>query len=305
MRAGRCHLVLNSLSADLTAVSFALLGEECSFMEIGKRAVWSHQRVNSACEARIQLGVLAIDDELSAKPEWMQGHLATLARRVVSGVLHPLPLAIFDAWRSYEEAFRLLQSGSNVGKVVLRIAPVPSTSSSLISPHATQLLTGGTGGLGVLTAKWLAKHGSSSILLASRSGLVHHSIAVPSAARAVRCDAAEHHDCRRLLLKEQRIGGLWHAAGVLSDGLIAKQAASMLQRVFAPKVHGAWALQDASSGHPLDACVLFSSIAALYMSVAQANYAAANECLDALAEHRVARAQHAVSVQWGPWAGFG
>ena len=128
---------------------------------------------------------------------------------------------------------------------------------------------------------------------------------MPSAARAVQCDAAEHHDCRRLLLEEKRIGGLWHAAGVLSDGLIAKQAASMLQRVFAPKVHGAWALQDASSGHPLDACVLFSSIAALYMSVAQANYAAANECLDALAEHRVARAQHAVSVQWGPWAGFG
>lgn len=37
IRALRVHAVLNSLSADLTSASFALLGQSSSFVEIGKR----------------------------------------------------------------------------------------------------------------------------------------------------------------------------------------------------------------------------------------------------------------------------
>ena len=35
-----------------------------------------------------------------------------------------------------------------------------------------QLLTGGTGGLGLLTARWLAQRGARGVLLASRSGVL-------------------------------------------------------------------------------------------------------------------------------------
>ena len=89
INSNRMHLILNSLSGDLTAVSFALLGEGSAFMEIGKRGVWSSSRVSTSCEANIHLGVLAIDDELSRKPSWMQRQLTTLAKRVINGVLHP------------------------------------------------------------------------------------------------------------------------------------------------------------------------------------------------------------------------
>ena len=37
---------------------------------------------------------------------------------------------------------------------------------------SVELLTGGTGGLGLLTARWLAQHGANGLLLASRSGLL-------------------------------------------------------------------------------------------------------------------------------------
>ena len=129
---------------------------------------------------------------------------------------------------------------------------------------------------------------------------------MPTNARTERCDVAELADCRQLMLSPQRqLGGIYHAAGVLSDALIAKQTEVMLRRVFAPKAHAATLLQEASLPYRLDSCVLFSSIAALYYSVAQANYAAANGSLDALANHRVKSGQAAVSVQWGPWAGVG
>ena len=81
LRARRCHLVLNSLSGDLTSASFAILGEASSFMEIGKRGVWSHARAGRNEAHRVRLCVLAIDDELSTKPWWMQRQLTVLSAR--------------------------------------------------------------------------------------------------------------------------------------------------------------------------------------------------------------------------------
>ena len=77
------------------------------------------------------------------------------------------------------------------------------------------------------------------------------------------------------------------------------------RRVYAPKAVGGWGLQRASAASPLDACVLFSSVAALLGLGGQANYSAANCCLDALAASRHARGSAATSVQWGPWADVG
>ena len=44
LAATRSHAVLNSLSLDLLAASFAALGEGGAFEEIGKRGVWSSAR---------------------------------------------------------------------------------------------------------------------------------------------------------------------------------------------------------------------------------------------------------------------
>ncbi len=99
--------------------------------------------------------------------------------------------------------------------------------------------------------------------------------------------------------------GIIHAAGVLDDGALLQLNWERFQRVLAPKLLGAWNLHQLTQGQPLDFFVLFSSTAALFGNRGQANHAAANAFLDALAHYRRYHNQPALSLAWGAWAEVG
>ena len=306
----RLQLVLNSLSLDFISVSVALLGEKGRLEEIGKRQVWSEARMRVAGGARYD--VLAIDEDMIRDPAWMQGKLTQLSCRAAAGALHGLPTRTFALVGQLEAAFRLLQSGRNVGKVVVLL---PSDNA----PVATggQLLSGGTGGLGVITARWLAERGAISLILASRSGVLAlgteaewERLAGSSAVvHIVRGDIAQSHDARRLLSVSSSpaspLRGIWHASGVLADGLLSQQTTTTLRHVYGPKAHAAWTLQRGSAELPLRGFTMFSSVSALLGAAGQANYAAANSCLDSQCKMRRTMGLAGVSMQWGPWAEVG
>ena len=307
----RLHAVLNSLSADFTCASFMLLGDKGCFEEIGKRGVWS-RKLTAAAATCSRFDVLAVDTEMLAGPNWFNSVLQLLARQVGDHVVHSLPLVTFAFARALQPAFRLLQRGNNVGKVVVRISQVPSVQR----PRRAALLTGGTGGIGLLTARWLAEtERHPHLVLASRSavlseGGLNQLLECGAAVSLRRCDAAEAGEVRSLLAMVQSeqlppLCSVWHTAGLLTDRLLAQQDARVLHSAHGPKAGGAWQLHRAHIANPLHVCVYFSSIAGLVGSAGQANYAAANATLDTLASCRQEQGCATRSVGWGPWAEVG
>jgi len=310
LESGRCHAVLNSLSGDFISTSFACLTEGGALEEIGKRSIWSTTRHVAAAPCTT-FEAIALDAETTRQPWWTQRVLLLLSTRANSGVVASLPHRSFDMRSQYEFAFRFLQGGHHIGKVVL-CEPMRG-ASALEGQSKTQLVTGGTSGLGLLTARWLAGRGAKRLALASRSGMLARTgdaewkALQASSADAVleRCDTSDVSHNRRLASVLPSVGGVWHAAGVLADAVLPRQDASSLVRVYAPKAQGAWSLHSAMHTRAIGSFVLFSSVAALLGGAGQANYASANACLDSLSAFRRRHGRASLSVQWGAWAEVG
>ncbi|MEU4253206.1 type I polyketide synthase [Amycolatopsis sp. NPDC026612] len=166
------------------------------------------------------------------------------------------------------------------------------------TPAGTVLVTGGTGALGGHVARWLLDHGAGHVVLASRRG----GEAPDDRVTVVACDVADR-DAVAALLAEHPVSAVVHAAGVLDDGVVDTLTGDRFAEVLRAKVTGARILDELTGD--LDAFVLFSSLAGAAGAAGQANYAAANAELDALAQRRRAAGEAAASIAWGPWAGAG
>ncbi|MEV5107868.1 SDR family NAD(P)-dependent oxidoreductase, partial [Streptomyces massasporeus] len=193
----------------------------------------------------------------------------------------------------------------------------PHAAARPFTPRGTVLVTGGSGALAGHLARRLAERGAEHLVLASRRGpdadgaaeLVAGLEAAGARVTLAACDVTDRQQLAGLLETLRRddtpLRAVFHTAGLLDDRLLDGQDAVSLAAAAAPKLTAATHLDELTRDLDLDAFVLYSSVIGVLGNLGQANYAAANAALDALAARRRAAGLPAVSVAWGPWADGG
>ena len=182
-------------------------------------------------------------------------------------------------------------------------------------PQGTILITGGTGALGATAARWLARHGAQRLVLVSRRGtdapgaaeLIAELAALGTQVTVAACDVRDQDEVASVLAAQSEpVTSVVHAAGVVGHiAPLTETSLAEVADVVAGKVAGASHLDALLEHAPLDAFVLFSSVAGTWGARGQAGYGAANAFLEALAQQRRARGLAATSIAWGPWAEAG
>lgn len=319
--AGRgVDVVLNSLAGERLHASWELLASHARFVEIGKRDIREgHPLGLAGFDHNRSFHAVDIDQMMVEQPRRFRRLLDEVAGLLDAGALAALPTEHFAA-AAVDDAFRLMSRGRHVGKIVVELAgqtlgATPDPSSVLVREDRAYLISGGLTGFGAALARDLARAGAGQLWLLGRRGP-----STPGAAQLraelerygaevhiEALDVSEEAELRRVLAADARLplAGVFHAAMVLADGPVRGLERGALRRVLGPKIAGAELLDRLTRSEPVEHFVLFSSISATLGNPNQANYAAANAYLDALAHRRQGQGLPALSVNWGALADVG
>ncbi|CAM3420336.1 SDR family NAD(P)-dependent oxidoreductase [Parendozoicomonas haliclonae] len=188
-------------------------------------------------------------------------------------------------------------------------------SNPLLTAAKGTWLIAGTGGMALLTTRWLARQGIRTVILFSRHGLSQDQTPAlkrleteyPELKLSVEqidiCDAQAMEQLGQKLISQGdfkgKVQGIVHCAGSLDDGVVRHQTAERIAQVLGAKVQGGWNLHRLAEALMPEYVLLFSSAATLSCPPGLGAYAAGNCFLDALAEYRLVRGEPALALDWG------
>lgn len=310
----------------------SLLGHRRIGLIVGRLANWK----NKLGWNGIVPGTLWIDTDNEARQVELPEEIGELRRSALS-LLRRRPQRFSQAW---QRAIERLQAGATTPAAVFEVAladiawqklPINASLGALIisfdtdnldlpilqrnnlelSPNQTFLITGGFGGFGQQTARWLVDCGVRSLVLTGRRGadtpdkqqfvaeLESRGVQV----LAMACDASDRGQVRATLKRAAEslppIAGIVHSAAAILDQPIPEIDLATLSTVMRNKALGAWILHEETRELPLEYFIMYSSAANLVGNSRQSIYSAANGYLNGLAHYRKTLGLPATSINWG------
>lgn len=203
------------------------------------------------------------------------------------------------------------------------------TNNIIIRENGVYFITGGTGGLGIETAKYLASKAKVKIILLSRSSVpdpsswdeylenkdnkrINKAIkdirAIEETGSKVFCYSADVSVIEEIqpiveMVREKhgQLRGVFHCAGIPGDGFLMKKSQEKFDLVLNPKIKGTWILDKVTEADNLDFFIMYSSGLALLSEPGQGDYTAANSYLGAFAAYRSKIGKKTLAIDWVSW----
>lgn len=317
------NVVLNSLAEEKLQASVRCLARHGRFLEIGKYDLSNNSPLGMAVFLKNVAfhGILldALFEE--GNPEWEEV-TQLLQEGILGGVVKPLKTTVFEK-DQVEQAFRFMAQGKHIGKVLLKIreeqsstvnAPLTITAMcrTFCSPSSSYIITGGLGGFGLELAQWLTERGALKLVLTSRSGIrsgyqmkrVQEWRAKGVEVLVSTSDVSTLRGAEQLISEAQKlgpVGGVFHLAMVLRDGMLENLTSEHFMEVNKPKYDGTLNLDKVTrnSCTELSYFVVFSSVSCGRGNAGQSNYGYANSAMERVCEKRRRDCLPGLAIQWG------
>ncbi|WP_058480577.1 SDR family NAD(P)-dependent oxidoreductase [Legionella waltersii] len=202
---------------------------------------------------------------------------------------------------------------------------VPRLKKQVIADHkryfhgitGRYLITGGLGGLGLITAQALLSSGARDLVLISRhsnkqsskeavKGL--QSLYPTAKIQALSVDVADKKQLKEAIKQinsDDLLRGVIHAAGAAIKTSLVEHKTDDVDYLYSAKVQGGWYLHEFTKDCDLDFFVVYSSISSVFGSNKESIYGATNSFLDALIAERIRLGLPGTAIQWGPWGEVG
>jgi acyl transferase domain-containing protein len=214
----------------------------------------------------------------------------------------------------------------------LRVNP-PTEQIALLRDGGVYLITGGTGGLGLTLAEYLAQKAKAKLVLTGRSLFPPRE---EWEARLTNPDGDSRAATIRKLLDLEALGaevmvasadvtnpsqmkttieqiharfgpihGVIHAAGMPGGGVMQLKDPATAAGIMAAKVQGTFVLVDVLQNETLDFLVFCSSLSSVLGGFGQVDYCAGNAYLDAVAHQRTRNGRLTLAINWDYWQEVG
>ncbi|PGH05127.1 hypothetical protein AJ79_06875 [Helicocarpus griseus UAMH5409] len=320
-------VVLNSLAGDTLRATWECIAPFGRFIEIGKKDIVRNSRLEMI-QFDKNVSFSSVDLTLLARerPQLMKKVMSEVFKMFEMGTAKAIsPITRFSI-SDFEEACHNLQTGRCIGKIVIEaekdalVKVFPRKKpGNILSPEASYIVVGGTGGLGRNITSWLAEKGARHIIVISRSGgsdervkkMVNDLGTNGVTVVVCQCDTSKKEEVEAklatILPQMPAVRGVIYGAMVLRDTLFERMSYDEWDAVVKPKVAGVWNLHYTllKLAYDLEFFVTLSSIASLVGNRGQAAYAAGGTYMAAFGRYRIAAGLPCTTIDLAPVQGIG